>query len=322
MTQLFAIVDADDATMDAAGFQQRFQALEANISKVVVASQRTVHLALLGLFADGHVLVEDRPGVGKTLLAKTIAQSIDGTFTRVQFTPDLLPSDITGSSVFNPQTGRFDFIPGPIFTNVLLADELNRTNPRTQSALLEAMAEGQVTIDGTSRSLPPPFMVIATQNPLDSSGTFPLPETELDRFLVRISIGLPSPDDEMEILLRSEHRQDDVESVLTCDAVRAMQAYVRQVQVTTPVKEYLIRLARFVRAHEDVRRGVSPRGTVLLQRASQAWAAYQARDFVTPGDVHAVATSVLAHRITVDGQDPAHAEAVVQEALSSVPVPV
>ncbi|MEE9286043.1 MAG: MoxR family ATPase, partial [Dehalococcoidia bacterium] len=318
MAHLYARVDEGDETIDAAGFQRRFEALLANVTQVVVASERTVYLALLGLFAEGHVLVEDSPGVGKTLLAKTIAQSIDGEFTRVQFTPDLLPSDITGSSVYNPQTGQFDFMPGPIFANVLLADELNRTNPRTQSALLEAMAEGQVTVDGASRPLHPPFMVIATQNPMDSSGTFPLPETELDRFLVRISIGMPSSDDEMEILLRSEHEQPEVAPVLTCADVRAMQALVRRVRVTVPVKEYLIRLAGFIRAHADVRRGVSPRGTVLLQRASQGWAAFQGRDFATPDDVQAVASSVLAHRITVEGQQASQAQAVVQEALESV----
>ena len=306
---------------DPAGFERRFGRLLESIAKVVVASPETVRLALLGLFAGGHVLLEDRPGVGKTLFAKTLAQSIRGVFTRVQFTPDLLPSDITGSSIFNPQTGSFEFMPGPIFTNVLLADELNRTSPRTQSALLEAMEEGQVTADGISRDLPKPFMIIATQNPLDSSGTFPLPETELDRFLVRISIGMPDAKAEMEILDRSEHGQVSVEPVVGADEVLAMQAAVRQVQVTRPVKEYLLRVVTFVREHPDVRRGVSPRGSVSLQRAAQGWAAFHGRDFATPEDVQAVAPSVLAHRITVDQRESDLGSQIVAQAVDAVQVP-
>ncbi len=306
----------------AAEFLRRFEAVREAVARVVVAAPDTVRLALLGLFAEGHVLIEDRPGVGKTLLAKTIAQSIDGRFTRIQFTPDLLPSDITGASVFDPRDGRFEFVPGPVFANIVLADELNRTNPRTQSALLEAMAEGQVTVDGASRMLPRPFMVIATQNPLESSGTFPLPETELDRFLVRISIGLPSAADELEILRRSEHGNPEVQPVLTCEEVRAMQETVRQVQTALPVKEYLIRLVRTLREHPDARRGVSPRGTVLLQRSAQGWAAFQGRAFVAPDDIRAVAPYVLTHRIAGDGPEGQRALAAVQEVLESVPVPV
>ena len=302
-------------------FQQRFRAIFENITSVVVASGETVQLALLGLFASGHVLVEDSPGVGKTFLPKTLAQSIDGDFSRVQFTPDLLPSDITGSSIYDPQQRRFEFLPGPVFTNVLLADEINRTNPRTQSALLEAMEEGQVSSDGTSRALPKPFMVLATQNPLDSSGTFPLPETELDRFLVRISIGMPDMQAEVEILSRSEHGIDEATPVIDTTDVRRMQRFVRSVQVTQPIKEYLVRLANQVREHPSVRRGVSPRGTVALQRAAQGWAAFHGRDFATPEDVQAVAPSVLAHRVTVDGTDPHAPLAIVAGALDTVPVP-
>jgi MoxR-like ATPase len=212
-----------------ATFTESFDRLLNNISSVVVAPEHTIRLALLGLFARGHVLVEDRPGVGKTLLAKSIAESIEGRFTRVQFTPDLLPSDITGASVYNASENSFEFVAGPVFANVMLADELNRTNPRTQSALLEAMAEGQVTADGVTRPLPRPFMVIATQNTLDSSGTFPLPDTELDRFLVRISIGLPTEEAEMEIMLRSEHGDPEIRPVLHVDEVVAMQETVRSV---------------------------------------------------------------------------------------------
>ena len=303
-------------------FAFKFEMLYQNIAAVVVAPSRVLRLALLGLFAQGHVLVEDRPGVGKTLLAKTIAQSIHGDFTRVQFTPDLLPSDITGSSVFNAQEHQFEFLPGPVFTNVLLADELNRTNPRTQSALLEAMAEGQVTADGTTRELPRPFMVIATQNSLDSSGTFPLPETELDRFLVRVSIGLPNEAGELEILQRSEHGIPVVDPVLDLDEVLAMQGFVQSVEVALPLKEYLIRLAAALRGHSSVRSGMSPRGTVLLQRAAQGWAAFQGRDFLTPEDVQAVAPSVLAHRIQVDERGATAGLSTVDDVLAIVPVPV
>ena len=307
---------------DAAQFRRCFDYVSANISRVVVAPSDTIHLALLGLVADGHVLVEDKPGVGKTLLAKCIAQSIEGAFTRVQFTPDLVPSDITGANFFNPQEGRFDFLAGPVFTNVLLADELNRTNPRTQAALLEAMAERQVSSDGVTRPLPRPFMVIATQNSSDSSGTFPLPDTELDRFLVRISIGFPSNEAEMEILVRSQQAIPEVTPVLTTAEVVAMQDFVCSVQVARSVKEYIINLVSFLREYPAVRGGVSPRGTVLLQRASQGWAASQGRDFVIPEDVKAVADSVLVHRIVTDNRESNLAQSIVEEALDHIPVPL
>ncbi|MDA0799130.1 MAG: MoxR family ATPase [Chloroflexi bacterium] len=305
-----------------AGFEQSFSTLLANVSSVVVAPEHTVRMALLGLFAQGHVLVEDRPGVGKTLLAKTIAESIEGEFTRVQFTPDLLPSDITGASIYNSTDHSFEFVPGPVFTNVLLADELNRTNPRTQAALLEAMAEGQVTADGVTHRLPEPFMVIATQNTLDSSGTFPLPDTELDRFLVRISIGLPSEEAEMEIILRSEHGNPEVRPVLHVDEVVAMQQVVRAVAVAQPVREYIVKLASSLRSHPSVRGGMSPRGTVQLLRAAQTWAATEGRDFATPGDVQTVVAAVLAHRIHVDDREAGAAEAIVLETVRRVAVPV
>ena len=305
-----------------ASFTEAFERLLSNVSSVVVAPEHTVRLALLGLFAQGHVLIEDRPGVGKTLLAKSIAESIDGTFTRVQFTPDLLPSDITGASVYNASNGTFEFVPGPIFANVMLADELNRTNPRTQSALLEAMAEFQVTADGHTRHLPEPFMVIATQNTLDSSGTFPLPDTELDRFLVRISIGEPSEEAEMEIMSRAEHGNLRLFPVLHADDVVAMQATVRSVELATPLREYIVKIAGSLRAHPSVRGGMSPRGTVQLLRAAQAWAAAQGRGFVTPDDVQTVATAVLTHRVHVDDREPGAAEAIVLETLRRVAVPV
>lgn len=310
-----------DGNLATNGFKENFERLFREVRAVVVAPERTVRLALLALFAQGHVLIEDRPGVGKTLLAKSIAQAIDGTFTRVQFTPDLLPSDITGSSVFNAQTNSFDFLPGPVFANIMLADELNRTNPRTQSALLEAMAEGQVTTDGETRLLPSPFMVIATQNTLDSTGTFPLPDTELDRFLTRISIGMPEPDAELEIIARSEHGNPQVSRVLTVDDILDMQGFVSDVQVALPIREYLVRLAGTLRSHSSVRGGMSPRGTVLLLRAAQGWAAFDGRDYVSPEDVHAVAVAVLAHRIHTDERDSTAAESIVQEVLRRVAVP-
>ncbi len=310
-----------DRTLDVAAFLGHFDRLLTNVSNVVVAGNNTVRLALLGLFAKGHVLVEDRPGVGKTLLAKTIAQSISGSFTRVQCTPDLLPSDITGVSVYNAGTGQFDFLPGPVFTNVLLADELNRANPRTQSALLEAMAESQVTADGRTRELSRPFMVIATQNTLDSTGTFPLPDTELDRFLVRLSIGLPSEQGEIEILTRSAHGDRDVSPVLGTAEVLAMQDFVGLVTVTEPLKEYVVRVAGAIRAHPSVRGGMSPRGSVQLMNAAQGWAAFDGREFVTPDDVQAVAPNVLAHRLHTDSRQPEAALAIVTEVLGQVPVP-
>jgi MoxR-like ATPase len=315
--------DGGDARSAAAqGFLDRFDRLFENVARVVVAPRDTVRLALLGLVAGGHVLVEDRPGVGKTLLAKAIAASISGRFTRVQFTPDLLPSDVTGSSIFNAQSNAFEFLPGPVFTNVLLADELNRTNPRTQAALLEAMAEGQVTADGTTRMFPSPFMVIATQNTMDSSGTFPLPDTELDRFLVRISIGLPSAEDELEIISRAELGTTSDGPVLEVVDVLAMQEFAREVRVALPVREDLVRLAGAVRSHPSVNGGMSPRGTVLLMKAARGWAACMGRDYVTPDDVHAVAVPVLAHRVHSNDRAPGAAEAVIREVLQRVTVPV
>ena len=223
-------------------FRERFSALATNVAQVVVAPQRTIRFALLGLFAQGHVLLEDLPGVGKTLLAKTIAQSIKGQFSRIQFTPDLLPTDITGTSIFDMKNNRFEFVPGPIFANVVLADELNRTGPRTQSALLEAMGEHQVTADGSLRPLPRPFMVIGTQNLLESYGTFPLPNSQMDRFLISMKIGIPTPQQEMEILTRSEHAIPEATPVLSSAEVVEMQTLVQQVQVAVPVKQYIVKL--------------------------------------------------------------------------------
>ncbi len=309
-------------TMGQRQFQEKLQALIANISRVVVCDEEIVRQVLLGLLADGHILLEDTPGVGKTLMAKTIAQSIEGKFTRVQCTPDLLPSDITGTSIFNLLEARFEFRPGPVFANILLADEINRTGPRTQSALLEAMAEGQVTADGAVHALPRPFMVIATQNLAESHGVFPLPDSQLDRFLISMSMGLPTPDQEIEILSRAEHGLVGASPVLTTEDVLAMQEVVQRVNVALPVKEYLVNIARATREHPLVTRGVSPRGSVLLLHAAQAWAAFEGRDFLVPEDVKYTAPLVLPHRIALRlGSSMTRAE-VVREVLRSVPVPV
>ena len=303
-------------------FQERFSALTSNVAGVVVASQRTIHFALLGLFAQGHILLEDLPGVRKTLMAKTIAQSIAGRFSRIQFTPDLLPTDITGTSIFDMKHNQFEFIPGPIFANIVLADEVNRTGPRTQSALLEAMGEHQITADGVLRPLPRPFMVIATQNLVESYGTFPLPNSQLDRFLVSMNIGLPTPQQELEILDRSEHSLPEVAPVLSADEVVEMQELVQQVRAALPVKQYIVNLVASTREHSAVFAGVSPRGAVSLLRAAQGWAAFGGRDFVVPEDVKEVAPLVLTHRIMVDSGAGVPAKDIITELLDSVPVPL
>ena len=271
-------------------------------------------------FSDG--LLEGTPGVGKTLIAKTLAQSIKGTFARVQCTPDLLPSDITGTSIFNLQESRFEFRQGPVFSNILLADEINRANPRTQSALLEAMGEFQVSADGETYRLPRPFMVIGTQNKTESHGVFPLPDSQLDRFLIRMSIGTPEAHQEVEILSRAEHALPPIFPVMTAQDIVAMQDVVRQVNLSLPLKEYLVNLARASRGHSSVARGVSPRGTALLQRAAQAWAAFEDRDFVIPEDVKRVAPLVLAHRMVPNAVAGLSQSEVVRELLETVPVPL
>ena len=303
-------------------FEGQFSALVDNVAGVVVAPERTIRLALLGLFAQGHILLEDLPGVGKTLLAKTIAQSIAGQFSRIQFTPDLLPSDITGTSIFDMGRSQFQFVAGPIFANIVLADEVNRTGPRTQSALLEAMGEHQVTVDGTSRPLPRPFMVIATQNLVESHGTFPLPNSQLDRFLISLNIGLPTREQELEILSRSERGLPDVAQVLEAGEVVQMQRVVQQVQVGLPVKQYIVNLVAATREHPAIAVGASPRGAVSLLRAAQGWAAFCSRDYVVPEDVKEVAPSLLGHRILMDAGAGLAAKESIAELLDTVPVPL
>ncbi len=304
-----------------ARFAIEAERMASSISAVVVTSPATVRLALVGLFSEGHILLEDLPGVGKTLLAKTIARSIDGVFKRVQFTPDLLPSDITGTTVFEAHTGKFQFIAGPVFSNILLADEVNRTGPRTQAALLEAMAEAQVTVDGELRQLRQPFTVIATQNLSESHGTFPLPDSQKDRFLISMGIGMPSVEQEVEILARAQRGSPEARPVLTTDRVIEMQALVKSVEVSQPVRQYLVNVLRAVRQHRDIWYGASPRGGTALQRASQCLALFNARSFVTPEDIREMAVHVLTHRLILKpGASISEREAVLS-VLDEVPVP-
>ncbi len=301
---------------------RRVQAITDNIRQVVVARPEVIKMSLLGLLCQSHVLLDDFPGVGKTLLAKAIAQSLQASFKLIQFTPDLLPTDITGSSIYNPSTGEFKFVPGPVFANIVLADEINRSSPRTQSALLEAMGEGQVTFDGTVRPLPKPFFVIATRNISEAYGTFPLPQSQLDRFLLSFGIGYPGLEEEVEILERNEHGELSLSPVLTAEDISAMQEQVYLVEVARPVKEYIANIVSATRTNADISLGVSPRGAVFLQRAAQARAAMEGRDFVTPDDIKAVSPAVLSHRITTRSSEPDFPLKCIQTILSTVPVPL
>jgi MoxR-like ATPase len=298
-----------------------------NIGKVIVGKDDVINLSLVVLLCEGHVLLEDVPGTGKTTLAKAIAASLGCSFSRIQFTPDLLPSDVTGIYYFNQKKQEFEYRPGPIMTQVVLADEINRATPRTQSALLEAMQERQVTVDIETKRLPRPFLVLATQNPIELEGTFPLPEAQIDRFMMRLSIGYPSEAHENDILLRFERENplDTLEAVVDPETVRAMQREVRSIKVEQSVREYVVKVARATREHEEVDLGASPRGTMALYHASQALAALQGRSFVLPDDVKFLAPHVLTHRILISPQTRLRGrrpEEVVAEIVNTVPVPV
>ena len=303
-------------------FTRRVEALVENVRRVVVTSPDTIRLSVLGLLCQGHVLLDDLPGVGKTLLAKSLAQSIKADFKRIQFTPDLLPTDITGSSIYSQTTGDFKFIPGPAFANIVLADEINRSSPRTQSALLEAMGEGYVSFDGVTYPLPKPFFIIATRNLTETHGVFPLPQSQLDRFLLSFGIGYPKPTEEVEILEKHEHGELELTPVITGEDVSTMQGQVYQVGVARPVKEYISRIIAETRASPNIAIGVSPRGAVALQRASQARAAMAGRDFATPDDVKAIALPALRHRMVVRSSEPDAASKYLGDILSTVPVPL
>jgi MoxR-like ATPase len=289
--------------MDQNSIRDQVVRLQENMSRVVLGKPEAIRWVVVALLAAEHILLEDVPGVGKTLLGKSLARSVSGRFNRVQFTPDLLPSDITGGNVYHAGTGEFTFDEGPVFANILLADEINRTTPRTQSALLEAMAENQVTTDGQTLPLPEPFLVIATQNPLEFEGTYPLPESQMDRFLMRISIGYP--DRESERALLSIHREgepvDHLEPVLTCHEVAALQASVREVQVDPALEGYLLDVVEATRQCDELHVGVSTRGSLAWYRAAQAAALVDGRDYVVPDDLKGLATAVLAHRVIAKG---------------------
>ncbi len=307
-------------------FDDLYRALAESIGQVIQGKPEAIELVLLALIAEGHLLVEDVPGVGKTTLAKALARSIDGSYGRIQFTPDLLPSDVIGVNVWNRSSGAFDFRPGPVFANIVLADEINRASPKTQSALLEAMAERQVTIDGTTRHLPPPFLVIATQNPIENEGTYPLPESQLDRFLLKVSVGYPDRDAELDILASHGARDllDDVEPVITGAQVNGLAAAARNVHIARSLQGYLVDLAQATRRHPHVSVGMSPRATLALQRVARARAATRSRTYVTPDDIKALAGPVLAHRLLLSPAaraGRATAQSVIADVLSQVPQP-
>lgn len=311
-------------------FSTQIVTLRRSVENVIHGKTDVVDLALVTLLSEGHLLIEDVPGVGKTMMARALARSVDASFRRIQFTSDLLPSDIVGVSVYNPATTEFDFKPGPLFANVVLADEINRSTPKTQSALLEAMNEAQASVDSTSYPLPQPFIVLATQNPVEYHGTYPLPESQLDRFLMCIRMGYPDPESEKQILNSQQisHPIDDVEPVLTCEEVRQLQSRVKLVRVDETLGDYLVRLAAATRRSDDLALGVSPRGTLLLQRAAQAHALLSGRTFMVPDDIKAVAVPVLAHRVVTRvrssvnvGRD-REAEAILSNILETIPVPL
>ena len=298
----------------------------ANIEKVVIGKRQEVILSLVAYFSEGHILLEDVPGVAKTMLARSLANSIGGIFKRVQCTPDLLPNDITGASVFNPKTTEFEFRPGPLFAQIVLADEINRTTPRTQAALLEAMAERCVTVDGETYLLDPPFLVMATQNPIDHEGTFPLPEAQLDRFLIRLSLGYPGREEEGKMLerLKHEHPIDSLGPVVSADDIVACQRAVREIHVDKKVRDYILDIVHATREHDDVALGGSPRASIALYRSSQAVAAIRGHDFVLPDDIKRIAPAVLTHRLIVRPESRLRkvtAAAVVDEILTDVSVP-
>ena len=298
-----------------------------NVERVIVGKRQPIVYSLVSWFCGGHFLLEDVPGVAKTMLARALAQSVGCEFKRVQCTPDLLPTDVTGASIFNQQTAEFEFRKGPLFSNIVLADEINRTTPRTQAALLEAMAEGSITIDGMTHDLPPPFLIIATQNPVDHEGTFPLPEAQLDRFLMKFSVGYPSMEDEMSILenLQLGHPIEKLTSVTTSQELVECQKQVRQVHVDPKIRKYILQIVHMTRHHENLALGGSPRASLAMFKTAQAMAAIRGRNFVQPDDIKILAEPVLGHRLILHPESRLRkitTNKVVSKVLSDIPVPV
>jgi MoxR-like ATPase len=315
-----------ESTLTVSDVQAFGQKVTANLEKVIVGKKQALEFTLIGLLCQGHLLIEDVPGVGKTMLARALAKSLGCSFNRIQFTPDMLPSDVTGVSIFNQVSRDFEYRPGPIMAQVILTDEINRATPKTQSALLEAMEERQVTVDGVTHPLPKPFLVMATQNPIEYEGTFPLPEAQLDRFLLRIRLGYPSMDDEIKIMgdQQFQHPINIIEPVVALEELLQMQEAVKQVFVSPAIKKYIVELVRATRENQDVYLGASPRGSLGLFRSGQVRAALEGRDYVLPDDIKALAEFVLAHRIVIN---PAArlknltAAQIVKEVVHNLPVP-
>ncbi|HBU84166.1 MULTISPECIES: AAA family ATPase [Paenibacillus] len=312
--------------MNIQGMEQMNKQLMDHVGKIIVGKDQTIELVMTAIIASGHVLLEDVPGTGKTMLAKSVASSLNCTFQRIQFTPDLLPSDLTGIHFFNQKEGDFEFRPGPLFANLVLADEINRATPRTQSSLLECMEERQISIDGSTRQLERPFIVIATQNPVDNQGTFPLPEAQMDRFMMKIRMGYPSSEESVEILRRTVASRSvaDLSAIISREQLLEAQNTYTSVQIDEDLLRYIIHLTEATRQHPELSLGVSPRGAQALLKASQAWAALHGRDFVLPDDIKILAEPVLAHRLVFRNrvrQQEGLAERIIQELLSQIEVP-
>lgn len=300
--------------------REKISILKENLARTIVGKDNAIKQVIVALLSGGHALLEDVPGVGKTLLAKSLARSINGKFQRIQCTPDLLPSDVTGTNIWNPNTREFEFLPGPAFANILLADEINRATPRTQSSLLEVMEEKQITIDGVARFVPSPFFVIATQNPVEYQGTFPLPEAQMDRFTLSLTLGYPSFDEELQMLERQLNPipLNEIEPCITLEEVKALQAETLKIKVEKEIQRYIVNLVNASRHSEDISLGVSPRGTVALQKATQALAFIEGRDYVIPDDLKFIAPAVLSHRIIPAGGR--NAKVIIDRLLDTVAV--
>jgi len=320
---------AKDARFQVGGqfMNEQIEGIIRNIEKVMIGKREIAELSIVSLLAGGHVLLEDVPGVGKTMMVRALSKSLGASFKRIQFTPDLLPSDVIGVSIYNPKSLQFEFRPGPIVGNIVLADEINRTSPKTQAALLESMEEGSITVDGETIQLPKPFFVMATQNPIEYEGTYPLPEAQLDRFLLKIKMGYPTKEEEIEVLNRAERSVpiDDLFPVLTIDELNDLREQVKQVHVENNIKEYIVSIAQHTRHHENVYLGVSPRASIALMRAAQSYAFMKGRDYVIPDDIQYLAKFVFGHRIILKPEtryEGITEEKVIESVLRHIHVPV